>query len=524
MRIRMHTNDRPGPLGKQRGRLLVTAIAFLLLSSSLVSLKPVAASKDDRDRSLLELTASEALDLMESGRLTSEEYVTALIERADELESLNVFITRDSEAVLAAARLADQRRQAGLPCGRLNGLPVIVKDNIDSADLPTTAGTPALQSNRPAGNAVVLQRLLDEGAILMGKSNLHELAFGATNNNFAFGPVHNPYDTGMISGGSSGGTAAAIAARIVPVGLGTDTAGSVRVPAALSGTVGFRPSAGRYSRDGIVLISETQDRVGTLARSVRDLVLLDRVMSEAGSHIHPINLRRLRLGIDRANFVSNVDPSVAALFEQALAELESKGVEIVEVSLMPHATFVSAINLLRFSIGFYEAPPNLTNYLQRVDPPLSLQQLAGQVASPDVRGLFFNFFVPGAPLAVTPQAYQAGLAMRANLRNAYQAVMTNHGLDGMIFPTTVLPARPIGQDITVEHNGQLMPTTIIYTQNVVPASYAGLAGLSIPIGLTPAGLPVAIELDGLEGDDEKVLGIGLSIEKALGQLPPPPLP
>jgi mandelamide amidase len=358
----------------------------------------------------------------------------------------------------------------------------------------------------------------------MGKSNLHELAFGATSNNFAFGAVHNPYDTGKIPGGSSGGTAAAIAARIVPVGLGTDTAGSVRVPAALSGTVGFRPSAGRYSRDGIVLISETQDRVGTMARSVRDLVLLDRTMSEVGSHIHPIHLQGLRLGIDRANFVSNVDPSVAALFEAALVELERKGVEIVEVSLMPRATFVSTITALRFSIGFYEAPPNLTAYLQGVVPPLTLQQLASQIASPDVRGLFLAFLVPGAPLAVTPQAYQTGLAMRANLRDAYQSVMMEYGLDGVVFPTTLLPARPIGQDTVVEHNGQLVPTTLIYTQNVVPASYAGLAGLSIPIGLTPTGLPVGLELDGLEGSDEKVLGIGLSMEKVFGRLPPPPLP
>lgn len=524
MRTRMHVGDRFSSMSKHRRKVLTVAAAFLLISSSLASLKPVAASKEGRDGSLLELTAAEALDLMESGGLTSEEYVTALLRRADQLESLNVFITRDSEAVLAAARLADERRRLGLPCGRLNGLPVIVKDNIDSADLPTTAGTPALRSHRPASNAAVLQRLLDEGAILMGKSNLHELAFGATSNNFAFGAVHNPYDTGKIPGGSSGGTAAAIAARIVPVGLGTDTAGSVRVPAALSGTVGFRPSAGRYSRDGIVLISETQDRVGTMARSVRDLVLLDRVVSEVGSHIPPIHLRGLRLGIDRANFVSNVAPSVAALFEEALVELKGKGVEIVEVSLMPRPTFVSTIAALRFSIGFYEAPPNLTGYLQGVVPPLTLQQLASQISSPDVRGLFLAFLVPGAPLAVTPQAYQAGLAMRASLRDAYQSVMTDYGLDGMVFPTTLLPARPIGQDTVVEHNGQLVPTTLIYTQNVVPASYAGLAGLSLPIGLTPAGLPVGLELDGLEGSDEKVLGIGLSMEKVFDRLPPPPLP
>lgn len=239
--------------------LLIVLLAQAQISSParLPVFRPVAANNGPANPaysqgrfigSLPELTASEAIALMERSRLTSEEYVGALLERADRLQSLNVFISRDTAAVEDAARLADRRR-ARFFRGRLNGLPIVVKDNIDSAALPTTAGTPGLRQNRPARNAAVLQRLLNAGAILMGKTNMHELAFGATNNNPAFGAVHNPYDQTKIPGGSSGGTAAAIAARIAPAGLGTDTAGSVRVPAALSGTVGFRPSAGRYSRD-----------------------------------------------------------------------------------------------------------------------------------------------------------------------------------------------------------------------------------------------------------------------------------
>ncbi len=481
----------------------------------------LARQQSNAPDQLTGLTAAEALELMESGQLKSEDYVRALLQRADNLQGLNVFISRDSEAALAAARLADQRRASGLPCGRLNGLPIIVKDNINSADLPTTGGTPALATNRPTSNAAVLQRLLDEGAILMGKANMHELAFGATNNNAAFGAVQNPYDVSKIPGGSSGGTAAAIAAGIVPVGLGTDTAGSVRVPAALSGTVGFRPSAGRYSRDGIMLISQTQDRVGTLARSVRDLVLLDRVLSEVGSKIHKVPLHGLRLGLDRANFLSGVDPEIAAMFESALDDLRNKGVEVVEVSLMPPATYLSTIAALRFSVGFFEAPANLTNYLQGVNPPLTLPQMASQIASPDVRQIFFGFLLPGAPLAITPQAYQAGLAARAQLRSAYQTVMTNNQLDGMVFPTTILPARPIGQEIVQGPDGTFAPATLIYSRNVVPTAYTGLAGLTIPIGLTNAGLPVGLEIDGPEGSDETVLGIGLSLEKLFKRLPSP---
>ncbi|MCW3053624.1 MAG: indoleacetamide hydrolase [Chthonomonadales bacterium] len=505
---------------RSRSLSLLPLLCTAALSSGLLPLPAAHA-----DEPVTELTASEALDRMDRGRLSSLEYVNTLLNRADHLQGLNVFISRrEREDVLTEAFWSDVRRFLGFRCGRLEGLPIIVKDNIDSADLPTTAGTPALFSNRPARNAAVLDRLLAEGAILIGKANMHELAFGTTCNNPATGAVHNPYDVTKIPGGSSGGTAAAIAARIVPFGLGTDTAGSVRVPSALSGTYGFHPSAGRYSRDGIVLISNTQDRVGTMARSVNDLVLLDRVLSDQGSHIPAVPLRGLRLGVDRANFVSNVDPSVSVLFEAALVKLQKRGVTVVDISIMPPTDFQNTINALRFSVGFYEAPINLARYLQGVQPPLTVQQVANQIASPDVRGIFFNFLVPGAPLAVSPQTYQAGLAARANLRSAYATAVQNQRLDGVIFPTTLLPARPIGQDVTVDLNGRQFPTTLIYSQNVVPGSYAGLAGLSLPIGLTDTGLPVGLELDGLEGSDEAVLGIGLSLEKVFGHLPAPQLP
>lgn len=193
------------------------------------------------------------------------------------------------------------------------------------------------------------------------------------------------------------------------------------------------------------------------------------------------------------------------------------------MSVMPRAQFLSTIAALRFSVGFYEAPANLANYLQKVNPPLTIAQLAPQVASPDVRQLFFGFFVPGAPLAVTPPAYQAGLEARTRLREAYRAAMEDNALDALVFPTTLIAAGPVGQEVVTLPGGVAVPATLAYTQNVVPASYAGLAGLSVPAGLTSAGLPVGLEVDGQEGSDEAVLGIGLSIEKVLGSPPPPTL-
>jgi indoleacetamide hydrolase len=501
-------------LRRRRIATLVASLAWLLSGGAFA-----------RAHDVLELSASEVLERFETGELTSEAYARAILDRAQSLRGLNVFISMNPDSVLEQARLADRRRFRREHVGLLNGLPIIVKDNFNSAELPTTAGTPGLLDNHPNRNAAALQALLDEGAIVLGKANMHELALGLTSNNPVFGAVHNPYDVTKIAGGSSGGTAAAIAARIVPVGLGTDTAGSVRIPAALSGTHGFRPSAGRYARDGTVLLSTTQDRVGTLARSTRDLVLLDEILSEQGSRIHRVSLRGIRLGIDRANFAGNVDPAVAAVFEDALTRLRGRGARIVDVSLMPPATYTGAIATLRFSIGFYEAPRNLATYLQGVNPPLTLAALAAQVASPDVRGVFANFFLPGAPLAVSTQTYQAALAIRSDLRAAYATMMNTNHLDAFIFPTTVLPARPIGQDQQVELNGQLVPTTLIYSQNVVPGAYAGLAGLSVPIGLTTDGLPVGLEIDGLEGTDERILGIGVALDDVFRRhVPPPRLP
>jgi indoleacetamide hydrolase len=195
-----------------------------------------------------ELGVGEAAARLRAGELTAEALADALLARCAAAAPLNTFISLDPDKVRAAARHANQRRLRGEPLGPLHGVPLAIKDNIDTADYPTTAGTPGLATHRPKHNAPVLQRLLDAGAIVLGKANLQELAYGPTSNNAAFGPVGNPYDRTRIPGGSSGGTAAAVAARLAPGGLGTDTGGSVRVPGSLCGITTFRPTTfGRRS-------------------------------------------------------------------------------------------------------------------------------------------------------------------------------------------------------------------------------------------------------------------------------------
>ena len=199
--------------------------------------------------------------------------------------SLNAFIHLDPEQVRAAARAADAKGSAA--GGPLHGVPLALKDNLDTADMPTTGGTPGLKGHRPKRNADVVQKLFDAGAIAFGKANLHELAYGITNNNAGFGAARNPYDPTRIPGGSSGGVGTAVGARIVPGGIGSDTGGSVRVPAALCGIVGFRPTTGRWSQAGVVPISHTRDTPGPMTRSVADCALLDSVVTGSAGRRRP---------------------------------------------------------------------------------------------------------------------------------------------------------------------------------------------------------------------------------------------
>ena len=208
-------------------------------------------------RDLSNLTAVQAVGAMRRGDITAEQYAQFCLMRAEALKDLNAFITLDAERVLEAARKADRLRASGAALGALHGLPLAVKDNIDTAGVPTTAGTPALRDHRPRADAPIMTALYGAGALLLGKTNMHELAFGYTTNNGAFGAARNPYDQSRIPGGSSGGTAVAVAGRITPAGLGTDTVGSVRVPCAAvrhrRAAAHVRPLSGRRHRAALCI-------------------------------------------------------------------------------------------------------------------------------------------------------------------------------------------------------------------------------------------------------------------------------
>ncbi len=473
-----------------------------------------------------DLSLSAVADSIRRGELSAERYAARLLERCTAAAPLNAFISQEPERVLAAARRADARRAAGSAMGPLHGVPLALKDNLDTIDLATTGGTPALRQNRPRRNAMVVERLLEAGAIVLGKTNMHELAFGVTNHNAAFGPARNPHDPARIPGGSSGGTGVAVAARLAPAGIGTDTGGSIRVPAALCGIVGFRPTTGRWPRTGIIPISHTRDTAGPMTRTVADALLLDEVITGADignattARTAPSGaLQGLRLGIPRAHFYEDLDPSVAAAITAVLERLEAAGVVLIEgdireVTALDHAA--------GFPIALHEAVTDLAAYLRDHDLPLTLEQLVASVASPDVRGILEGIL---SDRALSGDAYDTALLVaRPALQRAYRAFFAELDVVAAIFPTTPLPAACIGEDDTCELNGKRLSTFLTFTRNTGPGSLAGIPGVSLPAGATPAGLPIGIALDGAPGDDRRLLAIAAALEPLLPSPPQPPEP
>ncbi len=264
---------------------------------------------------LMSLGVTDLLLLMEKRKLSAKEYAVELSAKLSSEDHLNAIQSFSKDLLFESADIADQKRQSGSG-GKLCGAPFIAKDNINSKNFPTTAGTKALMSNTTSTNAATIDKLLNEDAILGAKANMHELAFGITSNNFTTGPVRNPKNPDKIAGGSSGGTAAAVAAEIFPIGLGTDTGGSCRIPAALCGVVGFRPSRGRYSIEGVVPISHTRDTVGTISRNVKDVILFDEILSEKNYVLEDKPLNQITLGIPAEVFFENLEPQVESKLKE----------------------------------------------------------------------------------------------------------------------------------------------------------------------------------------------------------------
>ena len=364
-------------------------------------------------RKLHDLGVAEAANAIRTGETTAEALADALLARAASHANLNAFIALDAERVRAAAREADRQRSSGATLGKLHGVPLALKDNLDTAEYATTGGTPGLAGNRPKRNAVVVEALLGAGAITLGKANLHELAYGITNNNAAHGPARNPYAPDRIPGASSGGTGVAVAARIAPGGIGSDTGGSVRIPAALCGIVGLRPTTGRWSQAGIVPISHTRDTAGPMTRSVADCVLLDGVVTGGSTEVAPTALKGMRIGVPRKYFWENLEPELAQICESALLRLTDAGAALSDVDMSEEAAIDGEAG---FPIALYETVTDLNKYLAEHGTGMDYAALVAKVASPDVKGILQSLIGTGAvPEGVYRKALQQRSIYAGNL-------------------------------------------------------------------------------------------------------------
>jgi Asp-tRNA(Asn)/Glu-tRNA(Gln) amidotransferase A subunit family amidase len=468
------------------------------------------------------LTATQAASDLCAGKYKSVALVAAALARARARPELNAFITLDEAGAMKAARAYDAAHARHASCKRLGGVPIAIKDNIEVAGLPASAGTPALKGYVPADDAPVVAKLRDAGAIIIGKTNMHELAFGISGYNTAFKTgaefgVRNAYDTAKIAGGSSSGNAAAIAARIIPAAIGTDTGGSVRIPCAFNGCMSLRPTVGRYPQAGIAPISHTRDTAGPMAGSMTDLVLLDRIIA-GGGRIEAAGLKGVRLGLVAAT-TANLDDDTKAAFRSALDKLKAAGVTVVDVDMPKLAELNGQVG---FPVALYEAYDDMVSYLKG-GAKISIADLAKDIASSDVKGTYDGLVIPrklpGPDNTVVDArpAYDAAMkTARPALQQLYRETFAGNHLDAIVFPTVPKVA------IAAAPDASSVPNFVLFIQNTDPGSNAGIPGIQIPIALGAASkLPVGMELDGPSGSDRRLLAIGLALEKLLGRIPPP---
>jgi indoleacetamide hydrolase len=508
------------PDDPNRRRVVLGAAAGAAALAGLSALPDLAVAAEDEPRShLATLNAVDAIARMSRGELSCERYAAALLERCRASHALNAFITLEPDRVLEDARARDRERKAGKALGPLFGLPIPVKDSVNTRDYPTTGGTPALKNFRPKDDAPLVASLRSAGAIVLGKTNLHELSYGWTSNNLAFGAVHNPYDASRIPGGSSGGTAAAIAARLAPLGIAEDTEGSIRVPAAFCGIVGFRPTTGRYSTRACVPISGLFDQAGPHARNVADIRLFDSALVPDARPFEPGPLRGVRLGIVRDYWYTGLDPEVERITDAALSRLKDAGAVLVET---PLPGIERLVGLTTDQVQNHDVRLALARYLEEYGTGVTLEDLIAR-ASPDIRAIFKSDVLPGGANFVTEPVYAAARdRYLPELRQLYRGYFEKAGVAAMVFPATRVPAPHIGDETTLDIGGQPVPFDQAVARNIAPGSTAGIPGLVLPAGLTDRGLPVALEFDGPAQGDRALLELGASLERALGPIPAPP--
>jgi aspartyl-tRNA(Asn)/glutamyl-tRNA(Gln) amidotransferase subunit A len=461
---------------------------------------------------LLQLSAVDLVAAIARGDVTATAVTEAFLARIDAANGMvNAFLAVDRERALDRAADIDARRRTGRPLGPLAGLPVAVKDALCTTDLPTTCASKMLAGYRPPYDAEVVARLRRADAVIVGKTNMDEFAMGGSNENSAFGPVRNPWDTTRAPGGSSGGSAACVAADMAPAAIGSDTGGSIRQPAGLCGITGLKPTYGRVSRRGLVAFASSLDQIGPMARSAADCGLLletiaghdpgdstslaDAVPAYTRDLEKP--LTGLRIGRVPEHFAAGLDPDVARGVNEAFAVFEAAGATIREVRL-PHARYGIPTYYL---IAPCEASSNLARY-DGVHYGHRAEALSGGFDSPLVE-MYCRSRAEGFGPEVKRRIMLGTYALSAGYYDAYYAkalrvrrLIRQDYLDAFAEvdliggPVSATPAFPLG-----EKTGDPLAMYLVdmYT---VTTNLAGIGGISFPCGFTPTGLPIGFQLQG----------------------------
>jgi mandelamide amidase len=454
-----------------------------------------------------------ALGALRAGRLSAEEYLTDLLAHERSHGGLGAYITPTGEQALVAARAAD--RSDSSSSRPLHGVPLVVKDNIDVAEVPTTAAMPRLRDHVPFADSAAWRRLAGAGALLLGKTSMHELAFGVTGACTGAPTALNPVDLRYLAGGSSSGTAAAVAGGLAPAGLGTDTGGSARIPAAVCGITGFRPTTGRYPHEGVLRIAPSRDTIGLMARDVEDLLLLDAVLTSRDiTGMPPLASppQPPRLAVPEPGW-SGLDSEVDRVASAALTTLQRCGCVLVKAGTETQGGSRDLLLEVATTVPLAETPEAVTAYLAATGSTVTFDEVVSAVASPDVR----NTLTPlTAEPARTLDRYRAALAAEHDFRTTARAARRALGVSASVMPTTILPAAPVGVGEHVLLGGTRVSTFLCYIRNTAPAAILSLPSVTIPAGTTAGGLPVGLQLDGHPHADTELLRLALHCSRLLG--------
>jgi aspartyl-tRNA(Asn)/glutamyl-tRNA(Gln) amidotransferase subunit A len=480
-------------------------------------------------------TAATLLSHLNDRSISAEEVARGVIDRIESLNPrLNAFVHLDAERVLDQARAIDRKRSNGEALGPLAGIPVAVKDVLCVENEPTTCCSRMLANFRPPYDATVITKLREAGAVLVGKTNMDEFAMGSSTENSAFGPSRNPWGTDRIPGGSSGGSAVAVAADLTPLSLGSDTGGSIRQPAALCGITGLKPTYGRVSRYGLIAFASSLDQVGPFSHDVADAALLLGAISghdprDATSVKQPVPdylatldtpPKGLRIGLVREHYGAGLDPEVEAAVREAVRVYESAGATVKEVSL-PHSKYgipayylvapaECSSNLARYDGTIYghRATDLAPKSPEEAELPVLIRMMMASRAegfgAEVKRRIMLGTFALSAGYA--DQYYNQALKVRRLIRNDFDAAFGE--VDVLLGPTTPGAAFKLGEKTS---DPLSMYLTDIYT---ITANLAGIPGLSIPCGLTSGGLPIGLQLLAPAFAEEMLLRTARVFERA----------